>query len=88
MLLFTVIWLIGLALWFVARERDLDASRLLALATAAAIAAIPFLTILYPAFSAGGLPLATPGYEEAVALLVSLVGLLRAVGAAACDWRL
>ena len=66
MLLFTVIWLTGLVLWFFARERDLDASRLLALATAAAIAAIPFLTILYPAFSSGGLPLATPGYEEAL----------------------
>ncbi len=66
MLLFTVLWLIGLALWFVARERDLDASRLLALGTAAAIAAVPFLTVLYPAFSAGGLPLATPGYQEAV----------------------
>jgi hypothetical protein len=65
-LLFTVLWLIGLALWFVARERDLDASRLLALATAAAVAAVPFLTVLYPAFSAGGLPLATPGYQEAV----------------------
>ena len=66
MLLFTVLWLIGLALWFVARERDLDASRLLALGTAAAIAAVPFLTVLYPAFSTGGLPLATPGYQEAV----------------------
>lgn len=66
MLLFTVLWLIGLALWFFTRERDLDASRLLALATAAAIAAIPFLMILYPAFSSGGLPLATPGYEEAL----------------------
>lgn len=66
MLLFTVVWLSGLVLWFFARERDLDASRLLALATAAAIAAIPFLTILYPAFSSGGLPLATPGYEEAL----------------------
>ncbi len=66
MLLFTVIWLSGLASWFFARERDLDASRLLALATAAAIAAIPFLTILYPAFSSSGLPLATPGYEEAL----------------------
>ena len=66
MLLFTVIWLSGLALWFFTRERDLDASRLLALATAAALAAIPFLAILYPAFSAGGLSLATPGYEEAL----------------------
>jgi hypothetical protein len=66
MLLFTVLWLIGLALWFVARERDVDASRLLALATAAAIAAVPFLTVLYPAFAAGALPLATPGYQEAV----------------------
>ena len=66
MLLFTVLWLIVLALWFVARERDLDASRLLALATAAAIAAVPFLTVLYPAFSADALPLATPGYREAV----------------------
>jgi hypothetical protein len=66
MLLFTVLWLIGLALWFVARERDLDASRLLALGMAAAIAAVPFLAVLYPAFSADGLPLATPGYKEAV----------------------
>lgn len=66
MLLFTVLWLIGLALWFFARERDRGASRVLALATAAAIAAVPFLTILYPAFSSDASPLATPGYEEAV----------------------
>jgi hypothetical protein len=66
MLLFTVLWLIGLALWFVARERDVDARRLFALATAAAIAAVPFLTVLYPAFAADALPLATPGYQEAV----------------------
>lgn len=66
MLLFATLWLIGLVLWFFTRERDRDASRLLALASAAAIAAIPFLAILYPAFSAGGLPLATPGYEEAL----------------------
>jgi len=66
MLLFTVLWLIGLLLWFVARERDLDASRMLALGLAAAFAAVPFLTIFYPAFSADAIPLATPGYQEAV----------------------
>jgi hypothetical protein len=53
-------------LWFFARERDRDASRLLALAIAAALAAVPFLAILYPAFSADALPLAAPGYLEAV----------------------
>ena len=87
MLLFTVLWLMCVAVWFFVRERDLDASRMLALATSAAIAAIPFFTILYPAFS-GGLPLATPGLRRGVALLVSLVGLLRAVGVAARHWRL
>jgi hypothetical protein len=66
MLLFTVLWLIGVALWFIARERALDASRLLALGAAAAIAAVPFLTVLYPAFAADALPIATPGYQEAV----------------------
>jgi hypothetical protein len=66
MLLFTVLWLIGLALWFFARERDLDRSRPLALAMAAALAAVPFLTILHPAFSADAVPLARPGYQEAV----------------------
>jgi hypothetical protein len=66
MLLFTVSWLIVVAAWFFARERDLDAGRVVALATAAAMAAIPFLAILYPAFSAGGPPLAPPGYEEAL----------------------
>ncbi len=66
MLLFTVLWLVGLALWFFARERDLDASRLLGLGTAAAIAAVPFLTVLYPAFSQDAVPLARPGYQEAV----------------------
>ena len=66
MLLFTGLWMVGLAVWFFARERDPDGRRLLALATAAAIAAIPFLAILYPAFSARGLPLAAPGYDEAL----------------------
>jgi hypothetical protein len=66
MLLFTALWLVGLAIWFFARERDLDASRLLAFGMAGVLAAVPFLTILYPAFSADALPIATPGYQEAV----------------------
>jgi hypothetical protein len=63
-LLFTTLWVGWIVIWQVVSERGLDVRRVAALAAAAAIVAVPFLLIVYPAFAGGSLPV--PDREEAV----------------------
>ena len=63
-LLFTAIWIGWIVAWHVAGRRGIDARTAAALAAAVAIAAAPFLVMVYPAF--GGGTLAAPDQSEAV----------------------
>jgi hypothetical protein len=63
-LLFTAIWIGWIVMWHVASEHGIDRRRAVALAAAVAMAAAPFLLIVYPAFSGHALPV--PDRDEAV----------------------
>ena len=64
MLLFTALWVEWLVIWHIASERGIDARRAGALAAAIVVVAVPFLSIVYPAFAGGSL--AVPDQSEAV----------------------
>jgi hypothetical protein len=66
MLLFTSLWLTCLIGWTVAREGGLDRYRLGGLVVAAAIVALPFLAVIYPAVSSATSGGAVPSVTEAL----------------------
>jgi hypothetical protein len=66
MLLFTSLWLACLVVWTAVSQRGLDVGRLGSLAAAVAIAALVFLTLMYPAIERATSSGAVPSTAEAV----------------------